>query len=74
MRDVTITLKNVDFKLLAKQKVELVTVINNGTAEGITKKQENALQGILHLIDHIQDQAVNEAGLPEDEVFILSKE
>jgi hypothetical protein len=61
---------NTDLKLLYKQKAELVDIINNKTyCKGILfKKEEDALQGILHFLDYIQDEMVK-AGIPEKVVF-----
>ena len=60
---------NTDLKLLYQQKAELVDIINDGTAAlGLTKKQEDALTGILHWIDYLQDEMVS-AGIPVKAVF-----
>lgn len=53
-------LKNIDYKMLSIQKEVLV---NEST------KQNGKFDGIINLIDNIQDNAVNLMGLPESEVF-----
>lgn len=53
----------IDFALLKKQKEELLRV---SFLKGVN---ENELEGILNLIDYIQDTAVDVLGYPEDEVF-----
>ena len=72
-----IQIKNVDLKLLREQKQALLelqyrTDSNNNP---ITRTKEyEALEGIILLIDHIQDQAVEQHNLDENEVFDLNKE
>ena len=63
---IMIPVGNTDLKLLYQQKAELVDIINNGTAMG--KKEEEALRGLLHFIDYLQDEMVM-AGIPAKVVF-----
>lgn len=64
MYNPTITLENMNadaFKMMAQQKLELQKLISNG-APGI-------LEGVVNMIDHIQDQCVDKNGIPENIVF-----
>lgn len=73
-----------DWKLLREQKEHLLEVITSTVPDtsnsfgllhvSMNKQQHLALQGILHLIDSIQDDAVDSQGLSEEEVFGLTKE
>lgn len=60
---------NIDWSLLRDQKEGLLSVIHNN--DKLTEPQKDSLQGILHLIDGIQDYAVDELGLDKNEVFYL---
>jgi len=59
---ITITL-DIDFELLKKQKHDLLKLAN----------KYQSIWGIVHLIDEIQDQAVDECGIDEDMVFNLAE-
>ena len=63
----TIVLENVDLEALRYQKEALIAVIDFFNSK-------ESLTGILHLIDSIQDYAVDVAGLPESEVYNLTNE
>ncbi len=52
---------DVDWKLLREQERRLVEVIS--------AKPDNLLQGIVHLIDAVQDHAVDVCGVSKEEVF-----
>jgi hypothetical protein len=52
-------LGRIDWGMLAQQKLSLVEVLQDQT-NLITNKQREDLDGILHLLDHIMDEA--EAG------------
>ena len=70
-------LENIDFDLLRKQKAQLIELQYRTTPEGnpvILSKEYDALEGIINLIDEIQDLAVEELGLKEEDVFNLNKE
>ena len=57
---------NIDFSQLQEQKAALLDLIgNNG---------DHPLMGLIHLLDAIQDQAVDVHGMPEVEVFDLLNE
>ena len=64
-RKVTVTLK-LDFELLRKQKELLISMVNR------RKKPSDAkyhLDGLVTLLDSIQDQAVDKCRVPAKEVF-----
>jgi flagellar basal body P-ring protein FlgI len=78
---VKITLDKTDFSLLSEQKQTLLNLIEliseaNLDSEGISVEKsvlreeltKSHLQGLVHFLDHVQDQAV-EAGVPEKIVF-----
>ena len=56
-----INLGNVDWKMLRRQKESLLRAISIVDRQ-ISKKCQEDLQGILHLLDHIQDQATEQIG------------
>lgn len=72
-----IEIKNVDLNLLRQQKEKLIELqyrtFDNGSPVILTKEYE-ALEGIINLIDHIQDEAVNQHSLDEKEVFNLNQD
>jgi len=55
------------FKMLADQKEELLLLINKG-------KASEQMNGLVHLIDHIQDQCVDACGIPQKVVFPYMEE
>jgi hypothetical protein len=58
----------VDWQMLRMQKQDLVNVISKLFKYALTTEtQDESLTGILHLIDHIQDDAATTIG--EDVVF-----
>ena len=62
---------DIDFKQLRKQKDILINMIQDW-GESNDKQQRlyaEEVEGILNLIDNIQDQAVDVHGLSEEEVF-----
>ncbi len=63
-------LKNIDFPRLKKQKQTLLKVIDKEKNTKIAKD----LEGILTLIDSLQDEAVDKHGYKERTVFKLSKQ
>lgn len=77
-QDVKYDLSNIDWEMLKKQKDDLLFMIDDdGTNIQINQEHSEkleSLQGILHLIDSIQDHAVNVMGIPENEVFHLDEE
>lgn len=61
-----------DWALLREQKNELVLL--SVTEHLLSPKQYEALDGILNLIDAIQDYAVDVEGFTEQEVFNFENE
>ena len=67
MYNPTITLENMNaeaFKMLAQQKLELQNLISKGAPD--------ILEGVVNMIDHIQDQCVDKNDIPENIVFPLN--
>jgi flagellar basal body P-ring protein FlgI len=64
---VKITLNKTDWKLLSDQKQTLLETLE-GKADPTYELNKSHLQGLVHFLDHVQDQAV-EAGVPEKTVF-----
>jgi hypothetical protein len=64
-------IEGIDWELLKSQKSRLVNLIytNNQTSQ----EDADALEGILMLLDNIQDYAVSEMGVDENIVFDLNK-
>lgn len=58
--------QKIDWGLLRKQKLDLLKVINN---DSVSPKEKESLEGILLLIDSVQDYAVDTCELPERKVF-----
>lgn len=58
-----VSISRVDWPLLRKQKLALMNAYGK-----LTHDQQEALDGIVNLIDSLQDSAV-ECGVPENEVF-----
>ena len=52
----TITIKQVDIPLLKKQKLALVGIAMSKDFHQLTTKQVNAINGVINLLDHIQDE------------------
>ena len=57
-------IKQIDWKMLCLQKLTLLWVI-----EYFNSPLTDDLTGILHLIDALQDYAVDKCGIPEETVF-----
>jgi hypothetical protein len=64
-------LSGIDWALLRRQKAALVKLSNKDT---VSKADQHNLAGIIHLLDGLQDFAVDEAGLPTQTVFNLTGE
>jgi hypothetical protein len=64
-------LTKIDWKLLKEQKARLNNIIE---VANIFQEDVDALTGIQHLIDTIQDYAVDKMGLSDKEVFNLTPE
>jgi len=56
----------IDWPLLQQQKQLLVELRAGQT---VTAEQEESIEGILNLLDSIQDQAVDSGDVPEAVVF-----
>jgi hypothetical protein len=57
--------RNMDWKLLRKQKAELLKIIED--IDNV--KQLERLEGLIVFLDHFQDTAADEPGLSERVVF-----
>lgn len=57
---------NVNLILLRKQKRHILKILNN---KAVPRVQKDSLEGILNLLDHIQDQLVAEGYATERQVF-----
>ena len=67
-----LVIKNIDLKLVKEQKQILLDLQYRDNPDGTQFLKANefkALEGIISLIDHIQDEAVEQLGLDENEVF-----
>lgn len=64
--------KSIDVKLLREQKLQLMTSIMQ-IGEDASEEEAEVLDGLLHMIDDIQDILVKDFGAPEHEVFGISK-
>lgn len=51
---------DIDFKLLREQKLHLLEILSPPIA--VSLDQANAIEGIIHLIDHVQDCAAFDYG------------
>ena len=72
-----ITIEGIDFNLLREQKDVLINLQYRTNPDGnnvVRTKEFEAIEGIINLIDHIQYLAVEQLGLPEEEVFKLTNE
>jgi len=65
-------IKNIDWKLLREQKYLCLQFIEAGYEMG--RKVPDAVQGLIHLVDAIQDYATDVMGLTDKEVFDLTPE
>lgn len=66
-------IKNIDWALLREQKKALVTTITYLTQNKVPTVP-NDLEGILQLIDSLQDYAVDELGMSENYIFDIEDE
>ncbi len=67
----TVKIKDIDFTMLKKQKEILLNMMYDWEKSGDEQKKSDSkeAEGLLNLIDAIQDEAVKELGLDEKEVF-----
>ena len=63
----------IDWVLLKNQKSSLLETITKAEQVG-NKELTDDLEGILHIIDALQDYAVDSMGLSDEEVFSLNNE
>ena len=63
-------LKGIDWTLLKKQKLDLLYTIADVEETDNVERLES-LNGILHLIDSLQDYVCDEIGIPDYMVFTL---
>ena len=68
-------IEGINYKLLRAQKESLIKMIEAGkdTFGSVTKADAEMCDGILHLIDSIQDYAVDSLGMKETIVFGIIK-
>jgi hypothetical protein len=72
-----IEISNIDLEMLREQKAKLLTLqhrVESDNSPVVRPAEYEALEGIVNLIDHIQDSAVEQHGLDEAEVFKFSNE
>jgi hypothetical protein len=55
-----------DWKLLREQKLCLLTLAGSGHT---TERECELLQGVVNLIDHIQEDAVDDGSVSEAQVY-----
>jgi hypothetical protein len=60
MKHVNKVIKNIDFALLKKQKSQLVAMLFVKPLHKFSKKEEQSLLGILHLLDNLGDAAISD--------------
>jgi len=63
----------IDFERLKEQKGALLSLMSSAEG-GVDQKKIDGAQGIVNLIDHIQDYAVDVLGKDENEVFNLKED
>jgi hypothetical protein len=67
-------IKNLDWELLRKQKLMLLDIMNKFSLTYFNDQEKEELgDGLINLIDNIQDYAVSEMGVDENIVFDLNK-
>lgn len=65
---ISIDMTGIDWKLLAKQKNDLMTlarVVEVSGMRDVLKEEIESVEGIVNLIDHIQDEAALQIGATE---------
>ena len=61
---------NIDFAELKSQKTAILSI----RKEVLSQEQWEALEGLINVIDAIQDHAVDELGYDKDEVFNFTQD
>lgn len=64
-------IKKIDWKLLREQKQTLLEIRE---MSDFISQDYNSFDGLIHLIDALQDFACDEMGLAEKEIFNLNSE
>ena len=67
MKEIPQFINDIDWNLLKQQKLSLLNIVNNNTL--INNVMSEDVNGIVHLIDSIQDYAVDVAGIDNEIVF-----
>ena len=69
-------IEGIDFPALKQQKLKLLNMIEDWESSPEVPKQEAAkeVMGIIHMIDDIQDHAVDVLGKDEKDVFNLEED
>lgn len=71
MKETLKVISNIDFALLKEQKLELLKVLDVILPE---ESMYEALNGILNMIDNIQDAIVRDGFRTEEEVFFQGED
>lgn len=69
--EIPLFIKNINWKLLREQKEVLVNIVYSDL---LITTMSNQLEGIVHLIDALQDYAVDYMRLSDKDVFNLENE
>lgn len=64
-------LDNIDWPLLRDQKQVLLKVVYTEVGLSITRSEVACLEGILNLLDSLQNYAVVHLGVPESDAFAI---
>lgn len=67
-RPIVIETKDINWKLLRRQKVTLLNTYGK-----LDHQEQEAMDGIIHLLDAVQDNSVDQCGVEEKEVFGTEK-
>lgn len=67
MKEIPQFINDIDWDLLKQQKLSLLYIVNNNAL--INNVISEDVNGIVHLIDSIQDYAVDVVGIDDDIVF-----
>ena len=78
-------IQKIDWKLLREQKLDVLQIINDieenaqydsepDSELGVYNNWIESLEGLISLIDSLQDYATDEMGLSDKEVFNLNEE
>jgi hypothetical protein len=75
-------INSMDWKLLREQKLHILGLLERAQSDYIhatdepilLPEEKEALDGVLNLLDAIQDCAVDEVGLPSDVIFGKSED